>query len=357
MICLLLPLALAVTFLAGWGAATFTRPAAPPADVARLQQQVTTLQARLQARESLVAARQSSPAPAAQAAQAPAPRRPAGDGIVAAAITEGRAVPDAIGVPAVATGRPRGERPSGRQPYSGPVTIEAALDRFYKYVEAMNGAGEGRGRWQQMRELVEDLRAMGDVGAQALMQVLAAGNDSEERRAAARLLGQLQAPQALGPLQNILDNDPDVLMRRAAASALRQLQTPESIPVMERLLTNPAEDRMVRLSAAYGLAESGRPNGVAGLAQIFAESTADGRGRDMAFRALSSLDDDRAAPYMRQIASSSGEPGYQLRAIRYLATQGDVQSLPVLQAIMNNPQAQQSVRDAAGNAYRMLGGR
>jgi HEAT repeat protein len=95
---------------------------------------------------------------------------------------------------------------------------------------------------------------------------------------------------------------------------------------------------------------------VAGLAQIFAESAADGRGRDMAFRALVSLDDDRAAPYMRQIVSSSGEPSYQLRAIRYLATQGDQQSLPILQAIMNNPHAQQSVRDAAGNAYRMLGG-
>jgi len=126
---------------------------------------------------------------------------------------------------------------------------------------------------------------------------------------------------------------------------------------MERLLATPNEDRMVRLSAAYGLAESGRPNGVAGLAQIFAESAADGRGRDVAFRALVSLDDDRAAPYMRQIAAATGEPSYQLRAIRYLATQGDQQSLPIFQAIMNNPGAQQSVRDAAGNAYRALGGR
>ena len=59
---------------------------------------------------------------------------------------------------------------------------------------------------------------------------------SRERRAAARLLGQLQVPQALGALKDIIDNDPDVLLRRAAASSLRQLQTPESIPVMERLL-------------------------------------------------------------------------------------------------------------------------
>jgi len=350
---LLVPLALVIAFTIGWAASSLTRPAASP-DVERLQRQVTTLQARLQARESLAAGRPSGAGTAAAApSESAATRRRSSDDVVVAAVTEGRA-PDG-GTPGAAP-RPRGDRASARPAYSGPITLEAALDRFYKYVEATAGAGEGRGRWQQVRELVDDLRAMGDVGAQALLQVLAAGNDSDERRAAARLLGQLQVPQALGALKDILDNDADVLLRRAAASGLRQLQTPESIPIMERLLGNPSEDRMVRLSAAYGLAESGRPSGVAGLAQIFAESAADGRGRDVAFRALAALDDDRAAPYMRQIAATSGEPGYRLRAIRYLATQGDQQSLGILQSIMRNSSEQPSVRDAAGNAYRLLGG-
>jgi hypothetical protein len=352
---LLWPLALVVVaFAAGWAASSL-QPSAPPPDVERLQTQVTTLQARLQARENLAAARAASPAPpAAGRAESPARGRASSDSIVMTAVTE-RAAGEEIGAPGER--RPRGERPSARAPYSGPITLEAALDRFYKYVEAMNAAGDGRGRWQQMRELVEDLRAMGDVGAQALLQVLAAGNDSDERRAAARLLGQLQVPQALGALKDVVDNDPDVLMRRAAASALRQLQTPEAIPVMERMLANANEDRLVRLSAAYGLAQSGRLEGIAGLAQIFAESTADGRGRDQAFRALASLEDDRAAPYMRQIAAASGEPGYRLRAIRYLATNGDAQSLGVLAAIMRSSSEQPSVRDAASTAYRLLGGR
>lgn len=346
------PLLLVVTFVVGWEASRLVR-AVPAADVEKLRQQVTTLQARLQARETLAAGR---PSGANVAAVAPsAPRRPAEDSVVAAALTEGRSAPDAAGPPGAA--RPRTDRSSTRAAYSGPITVEAALERVKKYVEATSGAGEGRGRWQQARELVEDLRAMGDVGAQALLQVLAAGNDSDERRAAARLLGQLQVPQALGALKDILDNDGDVLLRRAAASGLRQLQTPESIPVMERLLGNSGEDRMVRLSAAYGLADAGRSNGVAGLAAIFAESAADGRGRDVAFRALVSLDEDRAGPYMRRIAASPGEPGYRLRAIRYLAMQGDQQSLGMLQAIMRNTSEQPSVRDAAGNAYRALGGR
>jgi hypothetical protein len=353
---LLWPLALVMTFVVGWEASRMLRPA-PRAEVEKLQQQVTTLQARLQARETLAALRASGPSPAAAASpsETPAARRRPSDSQTLATLTESRAVPDA-GAGATAP-RPRTERASHRPAYSGPVTVEAALDRFHRYVEAMSGAGEGRGRWQQARELVEDLRAMGDVGAQALLQVLAAGNDTDERRAAARLLGQLQVPQALGALRDILDNDPDVLLRRAAASSLRQLQTPESIPVLERLLGTPGEDRMVRLSAAYGLAEAGRPNGVTGLAQIFAESTADGRGRHMAFRALASLDDDRAAPYMRQIAGSAVEPNYRLRAIRYLATQGDQQSLGILQTIMKNASEQPSVRDAATSAYRALGGR
>jgi HEAT repeats len=353
---LLASLVLLAAFAAGWQASALFRPT-PGSDVERLQQQVATLQARLQAREQIAGARPSSLGPAGTSERGAA-RRPSNDAIVTAAISEDRGASDVVGAPGAAP-RSRADRPSARAPYSGPITVEAALERFYRYVEATaGGAWEGgAGRWRQVRELVEDLRTMGDVGAQALLQVLAAGNGSDERRAAARLLGQLQVPQALGALTDIVDNDPDVLMRRAAASGLRQLQTPESLPVMERLLATPTEDRMVRLSAAYGLAESGRPNGVAGLAQIFAESAVDGRGRDVAFRALTSLDDDRAAPYMRQIAASSGEPAYQLRAIRYLATQGDQQSLGILQMIMQNPKEQPSVREAAGSAYRVLGGR
>jgi len=37
-----------------------------------------------------------------------------------------------------------------------------ALDRFYRYLEATR-ATEGRERWQRARELVEELRGMGDV--------------------------------------------------------------------------------------------------------------------------------------------------------------------------------------------------
>src|SRR5262249_17855997 len=153
-------------------------------------------------------------------------------------------------------------------------------------------------------------RAMGDAGADALLRVLggSSGVSSDARRAAAQLAGELQLPQAQPLLQDILANDGDVLLRRAAASALRRLDTPDTIPAMQTLLANPAEDRFVRMSAAYGLAQLGNPQGVNGLVAIFEESNGDGRGREMAFRALTSLDDDRSLPFMRSLVTSGAEP-------------------------------------------------
>jgi HEAT repeat protein len=234
-------------------------------------------------------------------------------------------------------------------------TVEAALDRFYRYLGEISGPG-GQPRWQKVRELVADLRAMGDAGADALLRVLGSGASSDARRAAAQLAGELQLPQAQPLLQDILANDSDVLLRRAAASALRRLDTPDTVPAMETLLANPAEDRFVRMSAAYGLAQQGNPQGVNGLMQIFEESNADGRGREMAFRALTSLEDDRSLPFMRSLITSNAEPTYRLQAIRFLTAQGDRQALGALQQVVQSPIEQPSIHDAAVQAVAALTG-
>jgi len=346
------PLAVVAAFLTGWALAGVTRTPPPSRDAAReaehLRQQVTTLQARLHARDELTAG-QGSPGPAVSRGARAATQVEAG---VTAAVREERLVRELRSRAGAAADH--GATRSG--PSGPPPTVETALDRFYRYLEATRG-GEGRERWQRARELVDELRGMGDVAGKALMQVLAAGNDSDERRAAARLLGSLQIPQSLPLLKDIIEKDDDILLRRAAASGLRQLQTPESIPVMEHILLNGADDRFVRLSAAYGLAEAGRPLGVNGLAQIFNESAVDGRGREMAFRSLASLNDARPVPFMRAVIASDAEPSFRLRAIQYVTAQGDRQSLPTLQVLMQSPTEQASIRDAAAQAYRTLGGK
>jgi hypothetical protein len=359
----LLAVALVVMFFTGWAVSRTRSSGADDIEqlrdaVSRLRQQVRTLEARLHAREGL------------------GPSRPSGATVQADTSSDfrvGRST-DRFVAGAIVEEPVWGDRPAGRgrnQPQAGgqggasasrssapgaAVTgssVEAALQRFYAYLETTNGI-EGRGRWQKMRELVDELRAMGEPAAKALMQVLAAGTDTDERRAAARLLGTLQVGEALPILRDVVDKESDPLLRRAAASALRQLQTPDAVPLMERLVTTPGEDRFVRLSAAYGLAESGRPLGVTGLTQIFDEANADGRGREMAFRALASLQDERALPFMRQVVSSQAEPSYRLQAIRYLSAQGDRQALGILQTVMSASNEQPSIRDAAAQAYTAI---
>jgi hypothetical protein len=232
-------------------------------------------------------------------------------------------------------------------------SVDAALERLYRYLGETSQPG-GASRWQRAREVADDLRAMGDAGAEAILRALAGGTSSEERRAAAQLAGDLQIAQALPLLQDILDRDADVLLRRAAALGIRRLETPDTIPVMQALLANPAEDRFVRMSAALGLAQLGNPLGVTGLAQIFEESTVDGRGREMAFRALSSLNDERSLPFMRQLLTSGVEVSYRLQAINFLTAQGDRQALVPLQLLMQSPTEQPSIREAAARAYATI---
>jgi hypothetical protein len=345
------PVGLIVAFIIGLGLGGRS-PAgrdADPETVTRLRQQVDMLQARLRAREDLASTHASragadgapAPARAADAARWPA-LPPLDDGAALAA------------VPASTTARDRtSAAAAASRTKTAPATVDGALDRFYRYLEAISESG-GPPRWREARELLGELRGMGEIAGQALMQVLETGTTSDERRAAARLLGRLGVAEALPLLRDVVERDTDVLLRRAAASGMRQLQTPEAIPVMERILAQPAEDRYVRLSAAAGLAQSGRAAGVTGLVNIFEESAADGRGREMAFRALAGLEDDRPVPFMRQLVTSQAEPGYRLRAIRYLSAQGDEQALAALHVLMHSPNEQPSIRDAAAQAYAVI---
>ena len=353
-------LGLVVTFALGAMASGLLRgiPAKAPevqhlqAVVERQELQISTLRARLLARES-------APQRGVMGYAAPVQRDQARDVSLPAASVE----PDGAsnqGGSRRAGGPPREDLGSpgraGRAPAATPATVEAALDRFYRFLDDVSGPG-GASRWSRTRDAAADLRGMGDPGIEALMRVLANGTSADERRAAAQLLGELQAARALPLLQTVLEQDNDVLLRRAAASALRRLETPDTIPMLQALLSNPGEDRFVRMSAAFGLARLGQAEGVAGLTMIFAETNGDGRGRDVAFRSLISLNDERALPFMRQLVTSGAEPGYRLQAIRFLAAQGDRQALPALEQIMQTSTEQPSIRDAATQAHATIAGR
>lgn len=356
------PLGVVVAFGLGLAMAGLSRDAMAPADhpqvvARRLQEQVSTLQAKLRVSEARLAGQRSATTGHAAASLGPQPAE------------ETRQVSSVEATPRPGRSARRGASPqgepqddlslpgrAGRAARSAAVTaptVDGALDRFYRYLGEVSGPG-GPARWQQMRDVAADLRTMGDAGTEALARVLANGTSSDERRAAAQLLGELQDPRALPLLRDILDKDSDVLLRRAAAAGLRRLEMPETVPVLEALLGNAEEDRFVRMSAAYGLAQLGKLQGVSGLTQIFDESNLDGRGRDMAFRALKSLDDERSLPFMRQVVTSGDELSYRLQAIRFLEAHNDRQSLVALEGIMQSPTEQASIRDAATRAHATI---
>ena len=129
---------------------------------------------------------------------------------------------------------------------------------------------------------------------------------------------------------------------------------PETIPALQTILANVQEDRFVRMSAAYGLAQLGESQGVNGLEQIFTESEADGRGHSLAFRTLTSLNNAQSLPLMREIATSEYELRYRLEAMRFLGKHNDHEAIPALQHVAASPHEQPSVRQAAEAALSAI---
>jgi hypothetical protein len=320
------------------------------ASESRLQVRVSTLEARLRAGGGFSSGHPDGSLPTSEGARSKRSRAGAtADGY--AGLLEPRA---GTRVDAQSARIPPG--PAGRSDAGPAPSADAALSRFYQYVDETNAPG-GLAHWQRMQQLADELRKMGPAGAEVLMQVLEAGATSDERRAAAQLLGELQVQQALPLLQNIVEQDSDLPLRRAATAGLRRLQTPETVPVLEALLADSGEDRLIRMSAASGLAQMDRSQGVGGLMQVFESSSVDGSGRALAFRALMSLNDERALPFMRRLVTSTAEASYRVRAMRFLQGQVDRQALPSLQEVMRSPAEPVSIRDAAAQAHATIAGR
>ena len=360
---LLWPLGLVLAFglgvaAAGWpihGPVTAQEGAQLRASESRLQVRVSTLEARLHAAEGLSTGRDGAKGSLSTSEGARSTKRSlsgaTADGYASRGFLEPRG-----GSRVGAQGARISPGDAGRGGAGPAPTADAALHRFYLYVDESNALG-GLAQWQRMQQLADELRKMGPAGAEALLQVLEAGATSDERRAAAQLLGELQVPQALPLLQNILEQDSDLLLRRAATAGLRRLQTPETVPVLEALLADSGEDRLIRMSAASGLAQMDRSQGIAGLMQVFESSNGDGNGRALAFRALTSLNDERALPFMRGLVTSTADESYRVRAMRFLTGQGDRQALPSLQQVMQSPAEPVSIRDAAAQAHAAIAGR
>src|SRR5262249_54039198 len=150
--------------------------------IRQLELEASTLQARLRVRESLDAQRASQQeASRAQPDEPLAGRSLAASAPVASAPPAGRQRHSSARGPA--QDDLASSTPITRTATRPPATVEAALERFYRYLGEMSEPG-GQPRWQKLRELAADLRAMGDAGADALLRVLggSSGVSSDARR-------------------------------------------------------------------------------------------------------------------------------------------------------------------------------
>jgi hypothetical protein len=314
---------------------------------ADLQRQIGTLQDELRARDATIAALQQQLQATTTRLTPPTLPTPS----VQTKPTQDQAQPVPKGVakppPKAAT-----EAPSKTAPAPEP-TKEAALDLFQRFQQQTAGL-ERPARLRQGRALLDALLEIGEPAVDALLQVLQDSAEGRERRDAAVLLGGLQNPRAIPALVEMIDNEEDLLTRRAAARGLARLQLPEALPALEAVLVHRDEDRFVRMSAAYGLAQLGKPQGFSELAHIYNEASTDGNGRFTAFQALASLQNTQALPFMHEVVTRESEVGYRFRALQFIAKTGDQQSLPLLQKIIENPDEQPSIREAAEQAYTTI---
>lgn len=326
---------------------TWPRHTSTERESADLQRQIGTLQDKLRVRDATIAALQQQLQAAASTRLIPstpptpsAQTRPTQD--------QAKPAPKGIAYPPPKTTT---ESPAKTDPSPEP-TKEAALDLFQRFQQQTAGL-ERQARLRQGRALLDALLEIGEPAVDALLQVLQDSSEGRERRDAAVLLGGLQNPRVIPALVEMIAHEEDLLTRRAAARGLSRLQLPEAVPALEAVLAHGDEDRFVRMSAAYGLAQLGKPQGFTELTKVYHEAT-DGYGRFRAFQSLASLEDAQALPFMHEVATKEPEVGYRFRAIQFMAKTGDQQSLPLLQKIMDTPDEQPSIREAAEQAYTAI---
>ena len=138
----------------------------------------------------------------------------------------------------------RARPPSPRRRWTARSTASTATSEA--------GAGTtGPARWRQARELAAELKAMGDAGTEALARVLTAGRAA---RSGAPPPSSWASCRIRAPCRSCRTSSTRTATCCCGARRRRGCgasSTPESVPVLETLMVNPADDRFVRMSAAY----------------------------------------------------------------------------------------------------------
>jgi HEAT repeat protein len=171
---------------------------------------------------------------------------------------------------------------------AGERIVPALLDRLDRAED-----GERRDRLRSV------LLAMGEDASQPLLEAMA-GNDRRLARGAVRLCGELQHPNAVQWLEDLVAGT-DAVLRQEAVMALARITGQASLQALLRVLESPV--REVQLLTVQALGASGRPKAVPPLAErLMRDLEADDHelARE-AIRALGRLGGPEAVPALGEV--------------------------------------------------------
>ena len=227
------------------------------------------------------------------------------------------------------------------------IILGIATHRFNKNTRRL----EIRAYFVGEHPLFKELVAMGPEGIKLLGAMLKTG-DQSERFGAAALMEKLMSADAVPHLEAAIfggDNDDNVLVQRMASHALGKIGGETAIPVLERVVAEGSEWG-VRTNAAYSLAEMGRSSGIDWLLENYASQ--DDAGAKMAILgAMGQIGDPSYLPTLHTVLKEETEYSKRYLAVTGIAKAARAESLPVLEAIINNPDEDKMIITEAQKAY------
>ncbi|MEZ4465562.1 MAG: HEAT repeat domain-containing protein [bacterium] len=203
--------------------------------------------------------------------------------------------------------------------------------------------------------LMKELAALGPEGIKILSAMLKSGTD-DERFVAAAMLEKLGDPSAVPALADLLfdpKND-NTLLQRMASHAMAIIGGEEAVGPLERVLEGEMEWG-IKANSAFGLAQMGRESGIDWMLETYTNAS-DPTVAAALLPAMAEVGDPSYLPVFHRILQEESEYSKRYVALHGITKTGSRESLPVLQAIIDDPKADRALVTAAQKALGEISG-
>lgn len=192
---------------------------------------------------------------------------------------------------------------------------------------------------EQIAELLERYKSSSDIGHKIVLAHALAQS------------GRAEAIEALTAL--VRDHDLGFLERRFASHGLAFSDDDSVIPVLGEVARSDP-DLGARANAAFGLARRGDEEGVALYAKATDEAFAAKDPIALQYLGGFMLLGEKGLPAVRERLRTYEDKQAQMLLLEVVKANKDRESLPILQAIVDDPEADKSVRESAAKAIREI---